>query len=82
MHVNRCSEVSVRLQSFVVSFGSQLPGSECLVIADTEQELASRVEDDVADPVVVACQCEQALEGCDVPDFYCLVATARGEVRT
>lgn len=82
MHVNRCSEVGVCLQSLVVTFGSELPRSQCLVIADTEQELAARVEDDVADPVVVACQCEQTLEGCDVPDFYCLVATARGEVGT
>ena len=54
VHIDRCNKVRVSVQCFTVTFRTQLPHSQCLVVAYAEQELAARMKDETADPVVVA----------------------------
>ena len=66
-----------RLDAF--AFLRQIPASDRLVVADAEEVLAARVEDEGADPVVVP---DERLDrrASRVPDLDALVPGAGGEV--
>ena len=62
-----------------LAFLSQIPAPDRLIVADAEEILAAGMEDERADPVVVADERfhERASR---VPDLDALVPRARGEV--
>ena len=59
----------VRLERAMAAFGLDGPDLDRLVVRGGEQQEASRVEHQAADPVVVSDQSEQAYAGAGVPQL-------------
>lgn len=74
--------MDVRFEGFHYPFVARVPDSQGLVVRRTDDELATWMEDDAADPVVVAQQGEKTNTGTDVPHTNYFVSRARCEERT
>ena len=58
----------------------QVPNAHAFVVAHGKQELATRVEGYICDPVVVTHQGNDALARLDFPNLNCLVPRPAGQV--
>lgn len=79
---NGGAEVDVRFEGFHYPFVARVPYSQGLVVRGTDDELATRMEDDAANPVVVAQQGEETNTGTDIPYTNYFVSRARCEERS
>lgn len=79
---NGGAEVDVRFEGFHYPFVARVPYSQGLVVRGTDDELATRMEDDAANPVVVAQQGKETNTGTDIPYTNYFVSRARCEERS
>lgn len=71
--------MDMRLKGFHRPFVARVPHSQGLVVRSTDDELATRVEDDAAHPIVVSQECEQTNASTDVPNTDYFVSRAGRE---
>lgn len=81
MHIERCTEVRVSVQRLHTALVAEVPDAQRFVVAGRKHVLATGMEHDAPDPVVVTDEREQAQPGIDVPNPNRLISRSGREER-
>lgn len=79
---NGSAKVDVRFEGFHYPFVARVPDSQGLIVRGTDDKLATGMEDDAANPVVVSHEGKETNTGTDVPYTNYLVSRTRCEERS